>query len=211
MILTRTSNIRVPSDLFVIRLARKDLGDWIDDLERNDLLVRVREELDPKHIAAVVDSNYKKATLIENIKGYDIPVLANSVSNRRMMSVALETSEDKLLEVFKDKMSTRIRPIVKSDSPAACQEVVSIGDKVDLTEFPIYLQHEFDGGPYITAGVLVANDPINSKTNLGIYRLMLRTKNELGVGLTPPHKLRRYYQTTVERNSHPLEVACVIG
>jgi 4-hydroxy-3-polyprenylbenzoate decarboxylase len=196
----------------VFNLARKDLQDWINDLERSDLLVRVREEIDPAHIAGVVDANYKKATFIENIRGYDVPLLANSLSNRRMVSVALGTTEDKLLETFRERMKNRIRPVVvKSDSLQPCQEMVSIGDEVDLTEFPIPLQHEFDGGPYITAGVLVANHPISNKTNLGIYRLMLRTRNELGIGLTPPHKLRRYYQIAMERKSRPLEVACAIG
>ena len=192
-------------------MAQRNLQDWVNDLERNDLLARVRGEIDPTHIAGVIEANYKRATLIENIRGYDIPLLANSVSNRRMLSVALETSEDKLLETVRERMKKRIAPVVSKSDSNPCQEVVSIGDKADLTEFPIYLQHEFDGGPYITAGVLVANDPINNMTNLGIYRLMLRTKNELGIGLTPPHKLRKYYQVAIEQNSEPLEVACVIG
>ena len=59
--------------------------------------------------------------------------------------------------------------------------------------------------------MLVAKDPITHVTNLGIYRMMFRTKSETGVDLTAPHKLRRYYQTAIDRTSKPLEVACVIG
>lgn len=196
---------------------QSSLRDWILSLEENNLLARIDKEIDPRHIAAMVSQNYKKATLVENIKGYDVPILANAVSNRSMLALALGTSEDALIQSLDEKMHRLIKPRIVESAP--CQEVVKIGeDNVDLTEFPIYLQHEFDGGPYISAGVLVANDPVTHVPNLGIYRMMFRTKKETGIDLTAPHKLRRYYQTAINQQENmkdtekkSLEVACVIG
>ncbi|MCL5067012.1 MAG: UbiD family decarboxylase, partial [Thaumarchaeota archaeon] len=190
----------------------KSLGDWVCELESADLLVRVDEEIDPKYVAAVVSKNYRKATLVENIRGYEMPLLANSFSNRKMIALALGVAEERLIEALTEKMSKRVRPaMIPSHKQAACQEVVLTGEEVDLTRFPLHLQHELDGAPYISAGGLVANNPLNDATNLGIYRMMFRTKNETGIDLTAPHKLRRFFQTAMERNEGPLEVACVLG
>ena len=81
---------------------------------------------------------------------------------------------------------------------------------MDLTSLPILLQHEYDGAPYITASLLLAKDPENGEYNIGIYRLMYRTKNQLGINITAPHKLRWFYQKALQ-SKKPLEVAVCIG
>ena len=39
------------------------------------------------------------------------------------------------------------------------REVVLMGDEVDLYKLPIPMSSIFDGGPMITAGVVIARDP----------------------------------------------------
>lgn len=184
------------------------LRDWLRTLEAHDLLVRVRDEIDVHHLAAATAANYTKASLFERVRGYDVPVAANAVSNRRMLALALDTTEAGLVPELEERLRHRVKPTRAGDGP--CQEVVLTGDDVDLTRFPIHLQHELDGGPYITAGVLVARHPRTGVPNLGIYRMMFRTRRETGVDVTAPHKLRRYYQLAVDAR-RPLEVACVLG
>ena len=63
----------------------KSLRDWIEVLEANDLLYRVKEEVPIQQLASIIAQNTQKATLFENIADYDMPLVANTFSNRDMM------------------------------------------------------------------------------------------------------------------------------
>jgi 4-hydroxy-3-polyprenylbenzoate decarboxylase len=186
----------------------KTLRDWILELERNGLLHRVGEEVPIEQLASIVDQNYKKATLFERIAGYDMPLAANTFSNREMMKLALGAEEASFLGELERRMGARIPPVKVKE--AACQEVVIEGEDVNLAALPLHLQHELDAAPYISASVVVARDPQRRVPNIGIYRLMYRTRNQTGVDVTAPHKLRHYYRLACESRT-PLEVAIVLG
>jgi len=87
---------------------------------------------------------------------------------------------------------------------------VKTGDDVNLASLPLHLQHELDAAPYISASVVVAKDPNIGVYNIGVYRMMYRSRNRTGVDVTAPHKLRHYYQQVCEAGK-PLEVAVALG
>lgn len=189
----------------------KDLRDWMLALDTQGLLNKCQKPVDVRNCSEIISQNYKTATFFEIVNGYDKPVLANSVSSRQMMALALETGEKELLSEYVRRISEPIPPLFINSGSARCQEYVCDNESnVDLTALPILLQHEFDGAPYVTAGVLVARDPETKVYNIGIYRLMFRTRNELGINITAPHKLRYFYQKAFERKE-PLEVAVCLG
>ncbi|MEM4417269.1 MAG: UbiD family decarboxylase [Nitrososphaerota archaeon] len=184
------------------------LGGWLRKLEEHNLLQRISHQVSIHEVADIISRNYMKATLFERIEGYDIPLAANIASNRKMIALALGVGEDEVVGELERRTQRRIRPVLVDDGP--CKEVVKTGDDVDLTVFPLHLQHELDAAPYITASVAIAKDPERGVYNLGIYRMMLRTSRETGVDVTAPHKLRAYYQRALEMGK-PLEVAVVVG
>ncbi|MCS6770295.1 MAG: UbiD family decarboxylase [Candidatus Caldarchaeum sp.] len=184
------------------------LEEWLKTLKENDLLHVVNHEVSIHQVAKIVSDNYAKATLIQKIEGYDMRLAANTASNRKMIALALNVDEDQVVQELDRRCERRVPPVVVDDAP--CKQVVKTGDEVDLTEFPLHLQHELDAAPYITASVAVARDPHLGVYNLGIYRLMLRTHNETGVDVTAPHKLRAYYRNALEMGK-PLQVAVVVG
>jgi len=187
----------------------KDLRNWIAQLDSHGLLKRVKEPVDVRQCPELIFENYKQATLFEVVDGYDSKVIANAFSSRKMMSVALETDEKEVLNEYLSRISKPIKPIFEP-SIGRCQEVIHLSNEVDLSSLPILLQHEYDGAPYFTAGVLVAKDPETSEYNIGIYRLMFRKSDELGINITAPHKLRWFYQKAYEKGK-PLNVAVCIG
>ena len=62
---------------------------------------------------------------------------------------------------------------------------------------PVNLQHELDGGLYISAGIDYAKDPANGWTNIGCRRLMLRGPRAAGIDLNAPSDLRAIYLAAV--------------
>ena len=73
------------------------------------------------------------------------------------------------------------------------------GDDVDLTKLPIPLQFSVDAAPYITAGQIVARDPVTGIDTTGFHRLMLKGKNRLGVSLHSRRRLYEFHRRAEER------------
>jgi len=186
----------------------KNLRDWIRVLDENDLLHRVKEEVPIQQLASIIAENTRKATLFEKIEDYDMPLVANTFSNREMMKLALDTDEEHMMEALNKRINTTIKPVYVEQAP--CQEVVITGEEVNLAGFPLHLQHDKDAAPYISAGVFVSKDPHRQVNNIGVYRMMYRKRNETGVDITASHKMRYYYQEALKMGK-PLEVAVLLG
>ena len=186
----------------------RNLRDWLGELDEHQLLNKVTEPVHIGTLATTIAEFDHQATLFENIRGYQMPVAANTFSNRAMMALALGAPEDRLLDTLAERMAAPMDPVMVKDAP--CKEVIETGSEVNLAALPLHLQHELDGAPYITASVLVARDPSRDVHNLGIYRMMYRTPRETGVDVTAPHKLRHYFEQACELE-RPLEVAAVVG
>ena len=171
------------------------------------------KEVDVRDCSEIIAENYKQATLFGNVQGYNSQLIANAMSSRKMIALALDTEETNILSEYASRIAKPIPPKFASTSKGArCQEEILAAkeSEVDLTTLPILLQHEFDGAPYISAGMVVAKDPETGEYNIGIYRLMFRKVNELGINITAPHRLRWFYQKAYEKGK-PQEVAVCLG
>ena len=83
------------------------------------------------------------------------------------------------------------------------------GDDVDLTRLPLPLMHVKDGGPYISATLVVSKDPEYGR-NVGSYRMMYRSPRETGIDLVSSSDMRLYYQRAFEQEK-PLPIAVAVG
>jgi UbiD family decarboxylase len=66
-------------------------------------------------------------------------------------------------------------------------------------KLPIPLQFTVDAAPYITAGQIVARDPMTGVDTTGFHRLMLKGKNRLGVSLHSRRRLYEYHRRAEQR------------
>src|SRR5690606_571954 len=91
---------------------------------------------------------------------------------------------------------------------AACQQVVH--HDIDLHALlPIPTHSEHDNGPYITAGMVIARNPVTGVQNVSINRIQVHAKDRMAILMLPRH-LFAFYQAA-EANGEPLSVAVVIG
>ncbi|MFQ6110993.1 MAG: UbiD family decarboxylase [Nitrospinota bacterium] len=186
----------------------EDIRSLLARMEESGDLKRIKEEVDPRHISPLVEKNRKEcAVLIEKVKGYDIPVLSGFMGTRKRLAISMGAPEAELGHFFMDRLNDRIPPVIVEDAP--CQEVVKTGAEVDLTEFPIPLHHKKDGGPYISAGVVVSRSE-DGVRNGGMYRLMYRKPNETSIDLVSPSDMRFFYQRALDRGE-PLPIAIAVG
>lgn len=182
-----------------------DLRTFAAALEARGLLKRIRAEvsceLEMTEIADRVLKAGGPALLFENVKGYEMPVLANLFGTTERIALGMgRDSADELRDIgellaylkepappagVKDALAKW--PLLKqvlNMSPkrvkkAAWQEIVLEGDAVDLDRLPIQTCWPGDVGPLLTWGLVVTKGPNKERQNLGIYRQQKIAGNKL--------------------------------
>lgn len=179
-------------------MAYKNLQHFIEVLEREGELVRIKEYVNPKlEISEITDRISKtegggKALLFENT-GYDFPVLMNGYGSERRMCLALgvqhlddvakeieslfhllaspkESIVDKLKLLPKLNQFASWMPRVRSGR-GECQQVIL--KEPDITKLPVITCWPKDGGPFVTLPVIHTKDPNTNSRNVGMYRMQV--------------------------------------
>ncbi len=183
-----------------------------------DDLLRIEREVSTEYeISAFIrkldlEGRYN-AVLFENVRGYDFPVVANLLADRRKYALALSLPEEGLSEAIAERMEDRIPPIVldrEKAQEAPVHEVVVAGDDVDLTKLPIVTHSTSDDAPYVTMGVTVSVNPENGHRDMGIFRQKLLGKDRLGIYYSWGKHLQ-FAHRCCEEKGKALPVAIVLG
>jgi UbiD family decarboxylase len=154
--------------------------------------------------------NTARATLFNDAGPQHYQLVAAVSGSRERVAAAFGVPVAQASQEYLRRMDTP-QPIIEvSSGDAPVHEVVLTEDQVDLTQLPFFLQHELDGGTYISSAIDVSVDPATGKRNVGCRRLMLRDERTLTSNLTQPSDLREIYRGCVERRQ-PLAVSFVVG
>jgi 4-hydroxy-3-polyprenylbenzoate decarboxylase len=170
---------------------------FLVELEAAQELLRVTDEVDPKYeICAFcrhVADDGGPALLFESIKGHNMPALANLFGTRHRIAMAVGAPVADLAGVIAERLRRRIPPVQVEPSEAPSQQIVLKGDEVDLGIIPNPYWNVGDGGHYISAGINMGAHPQWGK-NAGIYRNMVRGRNEIFAQIAPDHQQRLFYE-----------------
>jgi 2,5-furandicarboxylate decarboxylase 1 len=180
---------------------------FLDRLRQAGELVDLHQAVDIRHIATLVDQA-KTALYFHNVIGYDMPVVSGIIRSREraVMSMGCENF-GKIEFKLADAIAKPIPPKLVKTSPT--REVTYVGDDVDLYKLPIPMSSIYDGGPMITAGVVIAKDP-ELGVNSGIYRFIVKEKSLTGIDIVTPNNMRMFAQRAFERKE-PLPISISIG
>lgn len=158
------------------------------------------------------------------------PVAINLFGSRRRMSLALgverldeiadrisELLDLKVPEGFFGKLSmlprlaevAKFPPRTRSGRPP-CQDVVQLGDDVDLGRIPFLTTWPGDGGPYITLPMVITHDPIRGTRNVGMYRVQVLGRNRLAMHWQR-HKVGAAHWREMASRGERMPVAIALG
>ena len=173
-------------------------------------LHRVRRPVDLRFELAAVLSLRERgpAQLFERVDNHSMPVVANLLTSRERLARALGIACDVLHAFCLAALRNPIAPVTAERG--AAQEVEHRSNLVlgDLLPVPTWFERE--GGPYITAGVIVAKDPETGRRNASIARLRLEGGARLMAGIGRNHHLYRLAEKA-RALGRDLEVAVAIG
>jgi 2,5-furandicarboxylate decarboxylase 1 len=186
---------------------QENFRQFLGRLRVSNELIDLKQPIDIRHIGTLVDQS-DKALLFHNVIGYDMPVVSGIIRSREraILSMGCKTYGEIELKL-KKAIDNPISPIMVNTAPT--REVTVTGDDVDLFKLPIPMSSIYDGGPMITAGVVIAKDP-ELGWNSGIYRFIVKEKALTGIDIVTPNNMRLFAQRAYEAK-RPLPISISIG
>ena len=189
-----------------------DLRNVVELLGERGRLARVRTSVDPELELGGVARRFHggKAVVFDKVKGSRFPVLTGLYWNRGALADVFGVSEERLPFLVADAVAqwqqSPLAPLLVKSAPV--QEVIE--KKVDLGRYPISRVGLEEGGPYMTAPVVIAKDPDTGVRNACIVRWMVTGRDRLAFLLDMGRHLRDYYERA-EARGEPLQVTINVG
>src|SRR5258708_2390297 len=192
-------------------VAYLDLREFVQKLEKEGELERVRVEVDPlleitEITQRVARAKHRKpdsvgpALFFEKPKGSRVPLLVNAFGSVRRMELAFEVNklEDVAARIQgflametpqglfdKIKMLPKLAELgsffPKSVKGGPCKEVIRKGGDINLFDFPILQCLPQDGGRFITFPLVFTKNPETGKRNVGMYRMQVYDERTTGM------------------------------
>ncbi len=211
------------------------LQEFMTLLEHAGELVRIKAPVSADlEITQITDLVSKspgggKALLFEDVNNYRLPVLTNAFGSERRICLALGVTD-------LDTLAARMRQFIEMDPPrslkdavrmlplgldvlrffprkvkkAPCQEVVHLGEAVDLSMLPVLKCWPQDGGPFITLPVVITRSLATGRRNAGMYRLQVYDGKTTGMHWHI-HKDGSHYFQEFKKAGRRMPVAVAIG
>ena len=213
------------------------LREFIDRLDREGELLRIKESVSPiLEITEITDRVSKqpgggKALLFENVEGSSMPVLINAFgSNKRMnMALGVQDIEDipKRIEQYikipppatlLDKVkllpmllqAAQFPPKLVNKAHPPCQEIVHLGDDIDLGAIPVLQCWPEDAGRFITFPIVINRSVDKKIRNVGLYRMQVYDRNTTAMHWHI-HKDGAHFFHEFKKLGKRMEVAIALG
>ncbi len=185
----------------------ENFRDFLARLRAERELVDIRQPVDIRHIATLVDQS-DQALYFDKVIGYEMPVVSGIIRTQRRAMLSMGVSSYGEIETKLDQAINKpIPPRYVETAPH--KQVIKAGDDVDLFSLPVPMSSVYDGGPMITAGVVIARDP-EYGINSGVYRFMVKEKNLTGIDIVTPNNMRLFAQRAFEAG-RPCPISISIG
>ena len=206
-------------------VAYGDLRGWIAALDKAGELDTVKGEVDWNIELGTITRlalgpGTGKALLFNNIKDYNkadsrcrsLFMSGLSAYSRvaLMMGLPADTHPRELVKIGREVLTGAIPPVIVKDAP--CKEVIVKGKDVDIYDFPSPHWNRPDGGRYIlTYGGVVSKDPVSDVMNVGIYRGMVASKNEIPMLMWRAQNIGHHVAAWQAQGKKEMPIAVVMG
>jgi len=209
----------------------EDTQEFIEELEKNGELKRVKTEVDSDlEIAEILRREMYSngsAILFENVKEYDMPVLGNAFGSMRRLEIALEMTDfteigqriadmtkmdipSGLLNKIKKlpELSKMASSFPKAETSGPVTEITSSDASFD--DLPILKSWPNDAGKFITLGLVATKHPETGIRNLGVYRMQIIDKTH-ALMHWQKHKRGAHHGDISKERGEKIPVAVIIG
>lgn len=168
-----------------------------------------RDPVALEDLSAIIEKD-GRAKVFRAVGPERVEMVSGLSAGRARLAAAFGVPPDELAHEYMRRSGTPQALIEVQSSEAPVHQIVLQGSDIDLSRLPFHLQHDLDGGCYISSALDFTVDPVTGRTNVGCRRLMLRSRNTMRSNLTAPSDLKQMYLAAVQRGER-LPVSFVIG
>ena len=194
---------------------------YLQELEKNEHLQRFSSPLSIRFETAAVMQRLEKdqgpAALFTNIPPFNTwSLVGNLYTSLNRLAIGLNlpfgaSFKADLIERCSQlaSASNPVQAPIREETSAPFQENIH-SNTIDLSALiPVPIHCALDSGPFITAGIVIAKNPLTEEKSMQVIMIEVKQGNRLLISPgTPP--LDDFFKQAEEMNK-PLEVAIVIG
>ncbi|HTB40522.1 MAG TPA: UbiD family decarboxylase, partial [Reyranella sp.] len=177
-------------------------------LEREGALVRVAKPVEREfELSAFLSAaDAGPALIFDSVVGSPLRVAGNLLNSRARIAAALGIGVGEIVPRIHQAIRAPVKPVKVANGRV--QEVVAFDDP--LAGLPVPRFFERESRAYITAGVILARDPLTGRGNASFARFAILDDRTAMVGIAPNHHLALFSRRAAEAGK-TLEIAVVIG
>ncbi|OED37161.1 hypothetical protein AB833_24775 [Chromatiales bacterium (ex Bugula neritina AB1)] len=191
-----------------------DLETIIDDLDSTGRVAHVNSEVDLKHDLAGIAAELEgepRAVLFHKVAGHEAPVFTGLYWSRPLLAHLLRQDEQELPRYVSGCIQQWQKnpqdPVVVDDGP-----ILQGRSGLSLSDLPVPVHAQKDGGAYFDAGVVIATDPETGVRNASIQRFMVVDDRTLHVNIDAGRHLGLYLEKARKLGkSLFLSINCGVG
>jgi UbiD family decarboxylase len=162
------------------------LKEFLRSLEAVGLLNVVKEKISTDlEISAVLGQYQTQAFLFQNIENSSLGLAGNLYSSRRNIELGLKMPDGKLVEALEEVLKHPAESIGEVSNFEKSDW--SVNSPADLSKLPILKHFGGEAGPYMTAGIVVAQFPGKNEENLSFHRMLVLSENKAAARVVPRH------------------------
>ena len=150
------------------------------------------------------------AVLFENVKGYDIPVVAGMLATRERAALLMGSTMERLPRDLLEAVKNPIPPMMVPQDQAPCQEVIHKSPLDIMKILPVPTVTALDAGPTFCLALLYAADPETGEEDVTIHRMCVQSPEEISVYFITGRHIDRFREKA-EKMGKPLPVSISIG
>ena len=211
----------------------KNTSALVNDLEKHNHLIRIKEEVDPNlEMAAIQLRVFEKggpAILFENIKGCQFKAVSNlfgTLERSHFIFRDTFTRVQQLIELKNDPLKAIKSPfknlssgfLARKSFPKKTSNNPVLFHETSIDQLPLIKCWPDDGGAFITLPQVYSEDPTKKgvmSSNLGMYRIQLngndyKINEEIGLHYQI-HRGIGVHQAKANQLKQPLKVSIFIG
>jgi UbiD family decarboxylase len=175
-----------------------DMREFLKLLEEKGLLVKYKKPVNPKFEAAsILRKREGQPVMFEKVKGFSIPVVGNLYASHDLLALAFDTRKEELRDLLLRAISNPKEPTVEKTTELEETEA-------NLLRLPVLTYHKLDGGPYLTASVVIASHK-RLGINASYHRMMVLDEQRVVARIAPRRRLDRFLEEGTK------EVAICVG
>jgi 4-hydroxy-3-polyprenylbenzoate decarboxylase len=202
-----------------------DLRGWMDALRAAGELHQIDAEVDWNVELGTIlrlaqGPGTGPALLFTNIKDYNGPqsrcrqIFGGGLASYRRVAMMLglppDTHPRELVKIGRTVLAGSLPPRIVETGP--CKEHIIAGDEVDLYAFPSPHWNRVDGGRYLlTYGGVVTKDPDTGVMNIGIYRGMVASRNQIPILMWRAQHIGHHVTAWQQGGASEMPIAVAIG